>query len=480
MMTYIEQSGTKPLLGRRRQSGPNSHAWLAALVAALVVVPLCGYAQAISTGAPVSASVMVPHRTPADTGRMTWGHQDYSRYTTADACDRAAEAMSVEIWRTHARDTMPYAIATDTLATATVAAARACAGTRFPAASADQRELWSVLRLAFDRNDDAQARQAVDRQLSLVSDPADRGRVLSTAIQTGMGVSPPRVTLAREWLGRLDALGAPAQSARYDARIAFLRYWHLLYTPDSLLTTADSAIAIASRMTADERDEVDVFTPYAEKFWVANIASDFATQQSIVDSGLSRVGAWRSGNGAQWFTSMASLLSEQKKLYGKTTRALTAPHTYNDGGHPRPRPGTAALIVHADAMCGTYCYSMYTVLRQLHARTRDSLDIVLATETKGYAPGSGPLTPADEAALDARYFIDFLKLPAALIIDDASQTRRPDGRIIRQPSPIGRLFAAWQGANAVLVDREGKVRWLGVLQSTADARIVDAAVGRLK
>jgi hypothetical protein len=424
-----------------------------------------------------ATSIMTPHRTAADTGRMTWGHQDYSRYTSADACDGAVRDMTAEIWRTHVVDTLPYDVHADTLPTAAVTVAHACAG-HFNVSSTNPSELWSLLRLSVEMGNAHQAEQVVEHQMSLAQTPADKAHVLSGAIQTYLSAHPPMVAQAQRLLPQLDAIGSAAPFAQYGAHSAFMHYWHSVYNADSLRQEAKTSVALLKKMTPDERDMVNVFQPYMELIFLASTAHDLATQKTLINQGLADVGAWREGRGSDRFLKAERLLETQTSLYGKATRALNGKYWFNDGGTPHPAPGKVSLLIHVDHSCGMRCYPLYAVIRYLSKKYGQNLDITLITDTKGYAPGTGPLLPDQEAPQVSHYYLDFLKLPTALLVDVSPTVKQPDGHIEHQPSPIGQMFDEWQLINTVLIDRDGKIQWLGELSSADDQRMAEFAIDR--
>jgi hypothetical protein len=418
-------------------------------------------------------------RSPADTGRMAWGHNDYSRYTSADPCNLAFMHVWEEYRRVYVPDTGRYAVARDTVPTAVLNAAREC-GSRFSVESIDPRELWSLMRISLVLEEDAKAKAAFERRYSLVTTPMERAATLVKGIQTYLQSAPPRLEMARELLRRIDSLGPSAKIAQYNARLAIMDYWHMVYDVDSLRAHANAAIERLQVMTQDERDAVDVTPPYEKLLLVANEQQDLDEQERLFDQALADVGGWREGRGSQWTGPMMSLLETRKAIYGKKTRALSGAFWFNHGGVPRPAPGKLSLIVHVSHLCSVRCYPLYAVVRQLHRQYGDELDITFVTDTRGFAPGTGPLSPEEEAKEAAKYFIDFLKFPVALLVDETPHTKRSDGRLVYKTSPIGEMFNGWQMVNAVLIDKEGRIRWLGALRNGMDKRMIESAITKAK
>jgi hypothetical protein len=410
---------------------------------------------------------------------MAWGHQDFSNYTSVDACGGAVRDMAFEILRTHVMDTLPYNVHGDTLPTAAVAIAHACAD-RFTVPGTDASDLWSLFRTSIVTGKTDQASQVIERQLSLAKTVKQKAKILSIAIQTYLGSHPPLPTQAQQLMPRLDALeGAYALMNQYQAHIALMGYWHRVYNADSIRKEAKFSLALLKKMTADQRDGLNVFPPYMELIWLASDEHDLKSQKDLINQGLADVGAWRDGRGSDGFLKAERLLETQTALYGKATRALQGKYWFHDGGSPHPAPGKASLLIHVDHSCGMDCYPLYAVIRQLARKYGANLDISLITETEGFAPGTGPLLPDQEATQVSHYYLDFLKLPVALLVDVSPAVKRPDGHIEHQPSPIGQMFDGWELVNTVLVDRDGKIQWLGMIASPDDQRMAETAIDRV-
>jgi hypothetical protein len=427
----------------------------------------------------VSLSALTPNRVAADTGRMAWGRQDYSDYPTAVACDRAVYHMRAELMRTRTADTMPYSLDADTIPTLARAVAQAC-GARFTVDETPPHALWSLYRLALTVNDDSKAMAVMERQLSLATTRRDSAQRMEYGIEGLMNASPPRIAMARTLLQRIDALGTAAKYSQFRARLQMLGYWKHLYERDSLRAYATSAITVLQSMTPEERSELStVIQPYEILLDLANEIQDLETQGQLLDQALAEIGTWRDGQAGSWITGQMALLETRRTLYGKRTKPLEGSFWFNTGGTPRPNLGKVSLLVRADHTCGTGCFSLYTLIRQLKAKYGDGLEITLITETRGFALGTGPISPAEEAKKASEYFLEFLKLPVGLLMDESPFTKRSDGRIIWQTSPIGAIFAGWNGANAVLIDPTLSVRWIGDVRSDRDRRFIVAAIDRV-
>lgn len=106
--------------------------------------------------------------------------------------------------------------------------------------------------------------------------------------------------------------------------------------------------------------------------------------------------------------------------------------------------------------------------------------MTLVTETDGFLwfhQGTPLLTPHEEAKELAHFYLDVLKLPVALLVDETPITKRPDGEIRRGRTPIRNLAGGWNERNLMLVDRDGRIQWLGNWDSLSwDRRLIGSWV----
>ncbi len=455
----------------------------AGILLSLGAVCAASNTAAAQVGAPTKAvaspQVPVLRRNPADTGRMAWGRKDFSRYQSADACDRAATQLLVESRRTRVFDTLPYKLEADTVFSVARDMARTC-GSKYTVEGTDPRELWSLFRLSQMLGNFDNAKAAVVRQLTLSKTLEDSANVLVKALSLYLSGPPPRLDLAQAVLKELDAMGPTRKVQQFQGRVALMGHWQLVYNADSLLAYATAAVEQSRTMSIVERDEVSLMTPYSALLTLANETQDVAGQEKIFNEALTDVGSWRDGQGARWTTMMGGLIEMRKTLYGKKTKPLASTFWFNTNDSPRPLPGKMSLIIHVSHTCGERCFGLYTLMRQLIAKYGNELDITFVTETRGFAAGTGPLEPKDEAKKASSYFLDFLKLPVAVLVDETPWETIPDGRRIAQPSAIGSMFSGWSALNAILVDKEGRIQWLGTVGSSGDERMIVSAIDRIR
>lgn len=447
----------------------------------VIAIPLCaGWLNPLiaqdHSGIPTT---LAPLAVPADTGRMAWGRHDYTSYTSAVACDRAVMHMQAEDWRTRVSDTLPYTLRGDTISPRTRAVARACSA-RFTVDGTSPVQLWSLLRVALAEGDERKASAIIERALSLVPTQTKRAQAFVKAITVLMAGNPPRITTAQALLQRLDSLGATEKIAQLDARVHMLSYWRSVYQVDSLRVYATAAIDLIKGMSTEERNMArNVRDPYSSLLDLANERGDLAMQEQLLNEALEMISGWQGGMNGPWVYENTLLVETRKQLYGKPTRALESRFMFNTRGAPRPAPNRFSLLVNVSHNCGDKCLSLYTLIRQLHTRYGDALDITLISATEGWAPEIGPLMAEEEAKIAAAYFLEQKKLPVGVMIDETPFTKRTDGRRERKPTKISSVFAGWRGANAVLIDRSSAIRWLGNMTSDRDRRLVMAAIDRV-
>ncbi len=418
-------------------------------------------------------------KSPADTGRMTWGRIDFSRYVGARPCDRAIRATEFLSSRVYNRDTA-FRIALLSAADAPIAPeafaiAKAC-GSKFTLATIDPAELWSLLRISFALQDDAQALAAFERRLSLAESVNEQITVLVKGVDQMFREQPARIANIMDLLGRLDALGEAAVMQRIDVRIRLLDYWYDRYQVDSIQAYAARILALSAPLSPAQRNAIELKDVWDMLLVVANATGDIRAQHSVLDSALVDFAAWRGGEGGQWVAGKTQLVDMREATYGKKARALPADAWANDGGHVHPALGKLSVILKTNHNCGTKCYDQYNIVRQLIAQHGANLDLTFAVGTWGYAPGSGVLTPAEEVGAIERYFVQYHELPVAIAVFTSDVDTLDDGRIARRTSSLNTAFGS---SDAIIVDKDGFVRWIGPLKTRNDKRMIDAAIDHI-
>lgn len=113
-----------------------------------------------------------------------------------------------------------------------------------------------------------------------------------------------------------------------------------------------------------------------------------------------------------------------------------------------PHPGVLSVIVPVRRNCGDACYAEYEAYRRLYAEfAPHGVEFILMTQTMGYSGKSVRLSPAAEVDSIRAYFLDRLKLPGMLGVEESVFDSLPDGRKVMRPSlndlPSSLLMSTW-------------------------------------
>jgi hypothetical protein len=402
-------------------------------------------------------SLLTPYRTEADTGRMAWGRQEFSRYMDPDYCDRSIVALRKELNRVPSANIYHYAA--DTLPTAVRTLAQQC-GRNFRVADVAPSALWGEMRLALVLNEDSIAQDALNRLLSFAPTPAQRRWTALNGISTYLKGNPPRIALARAMLKQLDAEGNSALIERYSARIAFMEMWQRIDL-DSAVKDATEATELLRMMSPSQRDQVgSPLAPYQVLFEAANRVGDLDAQEAIIKRIRLEMFPWR--NLQDHLTRVLSnRLEVRRSLYGKQVMTLEGAHWVNGGDIPRPVAGRMSLLIWFDHMCGAQCVSFYTLIRHLKQQYGDALELILVTETRGYTIGTSAISVDEEVRRISDYYITEQKLPVTLLIDERTISKGIDGRVNYSQTALSQLYIQIAGLNAILFDAERRVQWIG-------------------
>lgn len=353
---------------------------------------------------------------PAPAGRAT-----YSRYIVPEQCLAATRRAADSVRWGARRDTLPYDTR-DTLPAAAVKTAREC-GARFSVAEVEPLSLPALRDLALLAGHDSVARAVTERRILAASDEplAARATVLGEAVTAYTSARPLRLDLAREYLRRLDALGPAAARERAQAHATLINSYVVGMLDTTMLNEEVHALIA---MLDDLPDSVRASDPeywQAQELGIRMAAMQAAALREGPDVALARLRerGWTRGT-----------------MLGERAPAITAKYWFArpDSMMPSPRPGKISMVVYVDHACGVQCFPYYATLRRI-GRRFPRVEITLVTQTRGYFRLRPPPTPAEEAELDRRYFLDELRLPGALAVDVTEYSRlpEPDGRRIDQP-----------------------------------------------
>jgi hypothetical protein len=165
---------------------------------------------------------------------------------------------------------------------------------------------------------------------------------------------------------------------------------------------------------------------------------------------------------------IAHLLREQYltplNMVGKVAPAVTGTYWFHASGltvsnNTWPTPGRVSLLMTVTTTLGLGEAAM---LRRLAAQYgTQGLSITIVTKTHGYwlkdGSRTGPVSPAEEAADDSAYYLDYLHLPVTLMVDSSTFIRDSEQRL-RQATPVA-FESAYGSQNGmiVLTDRTGYI-----------------------
>lgn len=436
---------------------------LGGIVAASGCVSVGSRSPANGRGSSASGHAIVPDTLaaqPSDPDRLTPSPAEFGHYTTPGSCREAVLTAASFVWRRTQRDTLPYAPEGDTLPTAAVRVARLC-GKQFTVQATEPRELRNLLDLRLMMRDDDQARAVVERELSLAATVEARGDVLEQVLESYLAAQPMRLSAAEATLARLDALGRAARVSRLLAHLAMLQQAERGFDVARLRREGDAVAAIDRGMlTPDERDTwaPQLIDAYGGRLMLAW----YERPQSIPDlvqQEQQEVMTLRGGQLRYAFNVNIEVVGRHWSMVGQPTPRLTATYWYNTGPDTvRPAPGKVSLFVRVNQNCGGGCYPMYAMIRRLARKYGGAgLQITLMTKTQGSVRGDVAASPQQEADAAGRYFLDSLRLPIALAVDETPFSVAVDGRRVERPVSYER---AYPYAEYVLTGRDGTLQML--------------------
>jgi hypothetical protein len=152
-------------------------------------------------------------------------------------------------------------------------------------------------------------------------------------------------------------------------------------------------------------------------------------------------------------------LASPYQVYGQPAPAIPAKHWfYAEGVTPNKFPweGQPTLVAFVHPNCGGPCYPEYSFYRMLHDKFgARGLRILLVARTSGFFRNEAIEVPSQEVELIRKYYLDFLKMPVTLVVDEARFNRLPDGRRIAEDIP---WYRTWPNDGTVLIGRDGKIK----------------------
>lgn len=385
----------------------------------------------------------------------------FVRYSRPGECEQAAIRLTNFYWRDKRPDTVVYAPATDSVPAPVIAAARACAA-RFTVAGVKERELLDLAQLYTRARQDDLAQAAIDRLLRTQAalPPVERGWTLHLLSSSLLGARPTRMESARRYLEQLDALGAPAALWRMLAHTRFAEYAMTVNDREVATRESRAALAAADQLSRNIRIDwvfstVDAYAAFARPLALQRGGPAALALFDTVTAALTPLRAAGSPELAQ-LRGRIAVSRNPYTLFDTKAKPIEANWWFNTQGDSiRPRPGKITMLVFAGPSGG---YEMHAVVRRLNARyAATGLDVIVSTSSRGYFRNQPMTSTASEAELTGKYFVDHLKLPAAVAIQETSFSMRPtDGRRMNQQSANSRNY--FRGPSGVLIDATGTVR----------------------
>ncbi len=415
---------------------------------------------------PISACILSAQQPPAAQAAQPTS-DPFVRYSTPGQCEQAAIRLHRSYWRDKRQDTVVYAPATDSVPGPVVQAARACAA-RFTVAGVQERELLDLAQLYTIANQDDLAQAAIDRLLrAQAAWPArDRGWTLHLLSASLLDAQPTRTEAARKYRSQLDALGTPVAIWRLFAYTKLANHLTSLNDRAAAIAAARTALAASKQMHSNDRVDwvsliVGAYAALAEPLALERPASATLALFDTLNTDLLPLRPASSRELAALKGAIETARAPYT-LYGTIGPPLRAARWYNTQGDSiRPRRGKVSLLVFAHPSAPNY--AMYATVRRLHAKYGSAgLDVVVLASTYGYfrnQPMSSPLSEADRVG---HYYAEFLQLPAAVAVEQTRFSNRPsDGRRINEQVANSQSYG--RGGDGVLVDKQGRVRMVGVV-----------------
>jgi len=426
---------------------------------------------------PADSAAAVAAAAIADTGRMMPPYRDISRYDTPGYCVAGMINIGHETWRKHERDTLEVGSPHDSLAPAALAFGRRCAA-KFTVQTTDPHELYNLMRLSIMLGDEAKAISAVNRRVTLATTPQTRADMFLDAMKESLDAQPAQYALARTMLTRMDSLGTTAPAQRVEGHAMMLRRAERDADTTAVAREGKVLRQIATLLTPQETAEhyEDVIIGMSDSVYIVsfrhmpNFAAEVAryVQRDYVPKMRAN------GAGENEIRLVVAAFDALASSVGTPAPPVSGKYIFNPGPDKvKPAPGKVTLLLEVPKGDGTMGKEM-AMLRRLYTRyASQGLEIVLVEKTLGYSWSSPPQTPEQEAASDAWYYLQYLKLPFTLIVDETPFKHLPDGRRVNGVIPFEEQYRN----QPIIVGRDGKIfaQWMGVeTEARLDRSLRDA------
>lgn len=419
----------------------------------------------------------------ADTGRMTWGHADFKGYDRAAMCNRTLDEVDRQHTRIYIKDTVLESVrgskeySRKVHSSAVDAVKRCISHLQLDEQTPDQ--LWAVARIYMVIGEKQKSRDIAERAIATGINRDEKIALKIQAMQMYLNYGSDYMPHVYYFANQLRSEEPVSYFARFEVDFTMASVYYVLYNPDSVIRYANSAIESLEKMTLEQRDSVSAFGPFSLQIEVANINGDIPLQERILERSRVLVSDWRSGFGERIILATSRGIDIKKTVYNRKASSFESEIWENYDGVPRPLLGKPSLFVLISHNCGRSCESRFNPIKRLKQTFGDSVDIVLITQTMGFAPGTGPLEPAEEGKVAAKFLKDVHGMPFTLLVDESPTHKIPDGRIIRDGAPVAQMLSEINNANAIITDDEGRIQWAGNLQGESQMRSITVVIDQI-
>ncbi len=165
------------------------------------------------------------------------------------------------------------------------------------------------------------------------------------------------------------------------------------------------------------------------EFWKNGIQASYDLVRKDFVPTVSR----RIGGGEDSRTYAQQMLERGQQMYqylGDTAPPILARYWFDSNGVAErlPKSGRTTVVFFLEPRCGQSCYGTYAMIRRAHALySQKGLDILVVSKLSGHFRLHIPKNNAEELELIRNYYLDFLKLPVTLAVDEVRFSRRADG-----------------------------------------------------
>lgn len=410
------------------------------------VVALGGISAPRASHGQSSPVPMVPARAPA-------GPLGFEQFTPG-ACAHVPFALShLLVWNT--LDTAAYRPDQDTLAASIRDSLRVCARV-YATRTVSPLERLNVARVQWLFGDDSAARATTARYLADLHADGPRAWAYYLMIRDLLSTQPARIAAARETLVLLDRLPQPvAAKAQFLAHSLMARaaqeHWE-----DTVAEAECNAAIAAFHHLPDSIYRGGYGMPlavlYLQKAEHALRLRGGAAARAVLDTARQEPEIRRI---------LIENYAQRIAIVDQPAAAIRAPFWFHvaDGGRlARPRQGVVTIVQGGILQPGNRADVAFLPLRRYLARFSSQIEIVHVARTTGYFADTAPVSVSAEVRHDSLYFLETLRLPGALAIEETKYTwaDTPDNRRRDEPTPQQNFYKDL----TVIVDKRGIVRYV--------------------